>query len=473
MFNFAPPMLRHDSSATLVGSWNFNGTPDGANVNNTPHYLVRSGRQGLSSQYDADPFNQVTVADSTATRFGDKDWSLVFDIYFRDLGVPSSAYFRRLVCKLQTSSATLHEISFFVSRDAGGANSISFAYSTTGSNFFTGGSVGPVVTGQWYRVAVTHTAATKTHRMYLDSATPSSTVTHSVTPTTVAVPFSFQGSNGVSNFDSIRGDYVLNFVRKYDGVLSGAEILGLADTTIESPAITKSTQFTLKNGIFGANCLRLRRGSDSAEQDIQFDSSDVIDLAQVSAFLGGATGYVVTWYNQVSGGSHVTQSTASLQPVLNTSGMLSVNCSSARYLTNAAGSSSAFDTIFILADKVGGVAQYGFSFFYAFGSDSVGAFASTNPANMSFFGGSLGVLNGLRVTSNANYNNFNIGLPLSGVHSTSISVASNAISGLIGVGVDPRVPGSRFWNGSVSEICCYSGTGREVFEASLLAPYGL
>lgn len=57
-------------------------------------------------------------------------------------------------------------------------------------------------------------------------------------------------------------------------------------------------------------CLRVIRPSDSAEQDIGFDSSGLLDAAALDAFLGSELGRVVTYYDQTGNGNHATQTTA-------------------------------------------------------------------------------------------------------------------------------------------------------------------
>jgi hypothetical protein len=73
--------------------------------------------------------------------------------------------------------------------------------------------------------------------------------------------------------------------------------------------------------LFGAYTgaqVRLRRSTDNAETDVYFDKYGYPVNFDVDTWLGGATGYVVTWYDQSSGANHVTQSTAGNQPIFNT-----------------------------------------------------------------------------------------------------------------------------------------------------------
>jgi hypothetical protein len=73
--------------------------------------------------------------------------------------------------------------------------------------------------------------------------------------------------------------------------------------------------------LFGAYTgaqVRLRRSTDNEETDVYFDKYGYPVNFDVETWLGGGTGYVVTWYDQSSGANHVTQSTAGNQPIFNT-----------------------------------------------------------------------------------------------------------------------------------------------------------
>jgi hypothetical protein len=71
------------------------------------------------------------------------------------------------------------------------------------------------------------------------------------------------------------------------------------------------------------NCIRVRRSSDNAEQDIGFVSNSanaLIDTTALLSFVGAGNGFVVTWYDQSTTGHNFTQSTGSLQPQIVSSG---------------------------------------------------------------------------------------------------------------------------------------------------------
>jgi hypothetical protein len=74
----------------------------------------------------------------------------------------------------------------------------------------------------------------------------------------------------------------------------------------------------LRTAYAGA-CIRVRRASDDAEQDIGF-SGESLDWADAISFKGASTIFVDTWYDQSGNGYDLTQGTTSAQPQLDTSG---------------------------------------------------------------------------------------------------------------------------------------------------------
>jgi hypothetical protein len=71
----------------------------------------------------------------------------------------------------------------------------------------------------------------------------------------------------------------------------------------------------LKTGV--TNVIRVRRSSDSSEQD--FTAVEVMNGA-LTTFTGAGDGFVATWYDQSGNGNDATQSTANLQPQIVSSG---------------------------------------------------------------------------------------------------------------------------------------------------------
>ena len=69
--------------------------------------------------------------------------------------------------------------------------------------------------------------------------------------------------------------------------------------------------------------IRVRRSSDSAEQDIGFSGNN-LDTASLLSFCGAGDGFVTTFYDQV-GSNNAVQTTAGNQPQIVASGVLIVN----------------------------------------------------------------------------------------------------------------------------------------------------
>jgi hypothetical protein len=76
----------------------------------------------------------------------------------------------------------------------------------------------------------------------------------------------------------------------------------------------------LRSGYTGS-AIRVRRSSDSAEQDIGF-VSNVLDTASLLTFVGAGDGFVTTWYDQSGLGLNATQTTAGVQPEIVLGGVL-------------------------------------------------------------------------------------------------------------------------------------------------------
>jgi len=72
---------------------------------------------------------------------------------------------------------------------------------------------------------------------------------------------------------------------------------------------------------YSGSALRVRRSSDSTEQDIGFSGND-LDTASLESFCAATDGFVVTWYDQSGNGRNITQSTAANQPKIVSSGTI-------------------------------------------------------------------------------------------------------------------------------------------------------
>ena len=75
----------------------------------------------------------------------------------------------------------------------------------------------------------------------------------------------------------------------------------------------------LLNSDYSGNCVTVRRASDNATQDIGFDGQD-LDIAALESFCSGTDGFVSVWFDQSGNGKNATQTTASSQPKIVSSG---------------------------------------------------------------------------------------------------------------------------------------------------------
>ena len=72
---------------------------------------------------------------------------------------------------------------------------------------------------------------------------------------------------------------------------------------------------------YTGNCIRVRRSSDNAEQNIGF-VGNYLDTVSLKIFCAATNGFVTTWYDQSASSSNGTQGSASLQPQIVSAGSL-------------------------------------------------------------------------------------------------------------------------------------------------------
>jgi hypothetical protein len=101
---------------------------------------------------------------------------------------------------------------------------------------------------------------------------------------------------------------------------------------------------------YAGSCLRVRRSSDNAEQDIGF-SGNLIDSAALTSFCGAGHGFVVKWYDQSGNGNDFEQTTTANQPVIVSAGVVLAEVlfgagSRSLFSTNNTGAVPAFSWFF-------------------------------------------------------------------------------------------------------------------------------
>ena len=100
----------------------------------------------------------------------------------------------------------------------------------------------------------------------------------------------------------------------------GVPFTGLLDTYSGATAAYSAAR-RLATAYTGS-LIRVRRSSDNTEQDIGYDSNNVLDESALTSFVGAGNGFVTTWYDQSGNGRNQSQSTAANQPRIVNSGVI-------------------------------------------------------------------------------------------------------------------------------------------------------
>lgn len=91
------------------------------------------------------------------------------------------------------------------------------------------------------------------------------------------------------------------------------------DSLSVNPKVALSVRQTRVS--YTGSCMRVRRDTDNAEQDIGF-VNEYVDVSAISSFVGTGNGFVATWYDQGPSGNHYYQSTALSQPKIFETGVM-------------------------------------------------------------------------------------------------------------------------------------------------------
>jgi hypothetical protein len=106
-----------------------------------------------------------------------------------------------------------------------------------------------------------------------------------------------------------------------DGVTEPSLLLDLHPGAVAAYSLRK-----LRTAYTGS-AIRVRRSSDSAEQDIGFTSSGDLDESALTTFCGGGDGFVTTWYDQSGNTFNATQVVANSQMQIVSGGSVVVDSS--------------------------------------------------------------------------------------------------------------------------------------------------
>lgn len=95
--------------------------------------------------------------------------------------------------------------------------------------------------------------------------------------------------------------------------------IGLLDTYPNSAA---AYSLRLLRSSYTGFAIRVRRSSDNNEQDIGFTVTGNLDTTALTTFCGAGNGFVTTWYDQSGNARDATQTTATNQPQIVSSGSI-------------------------------------------------------------------------------------------------------------------------------------------------------
>lgn len=161
-------------------------------------------------------------------------------------------------------------------------------------------------------------------------------------------------------------------------VILRTQIVGALDKY--RPGLWAALGLTLLIGTYKGPAIRVRRSSDSGEQDIGFMDTGV-DVLALAAFVGSDSAFVSKWYDQSGAGNHFANATASTQPRIVNSGAydaavkFNLSGSTTNLLSVNPGGATLSKSLF---RKVLARARSTFAFPYEYGNASLIATASGN-----------------------------------------------------------------------------------------------
>lgn len=232
----------------------------------------------------------------------------------------------------------------------------------------------------------------------------------------------------------------------------------------------------LRNTYLG-NAIRVRRSSDNTEQDIGFSGFN-LDTSALTSFCGVGNGFVTTWYDQSGNTRNITQTTASFQPqivssgntiVKNTKPTLSFDGSNdyltggnilnlAQYTYLTVNSSNAIGNIQIIINKGYGSGYYPSWANFIISSKYRASVTYSGPAETTIFS-TLTLSNDTLYLSSSIYNKLRIYSRTNGGNEASVAETRNIVNSTepFTVGVLGSLT-NYFLNGRISEIIIYDNS---------------
>jgi hypothetical protein len=118
--------------------------------------------------------------------------------------------------------------------------------------------------------------------------------------------------------------------------LIGSENFGYLYLLDDYPNAAAAYSLRLLTTAYTGSAIEVRRASDNSTQDIGFVNNE-LDVTSLESFCSGTNGFVTTWYDQSGNGYDATQTTASQQPQIVSSGSVITQGGKTAVYTTASG----------------------------------------------------------------------------------------------------------------------------------------
>jgi hypothetical protein len=103
------------------------------------------------------------------------------------------------------------------------------------------------------------------------------------------------------------------------GLIGSEDASGFVGLLDDYPNAAAAYSLRLLRTAYTGDAIQVRRASDNSTQDIGFVNNQ-LDTTSLESFCSGTNGFVTTWYDQSGNGNDATQTTASDQPQIVSSG---------------------------------------------------------------------------------------------------------------------------------------------------------
>jgi hypothetical protein len=194
-----------------------------------------------------------------------------------------------------------------------------------------------ITTGSNYIVDASLIPSTGISRLYINSETAATGLANGAGSLSATAPLFFSNINSGSNLGTVNSIFNIkaytprltaglvrqnyNAISNRLGLPAKAWIASVADYLLDTYSGAAAAYSLRQLSVdYTGFAIRVRRSSDNSETNVGFDINGNLDTATLLAFCGAGNGFVTTWYDQSGNTRNATQSTASNQPQIVSSG---------------------------------------------------------------------------------------------------------------------------------------------------------